>query len=80
MNVDVDRVKQDWLESEGQFQVKNIASHYGIYEHLFGYAYFIPRITLDIKVYYYLQEISFQTVHSTEICLLYSNLVCGVRR
>lgn len=50
VNVDVDRVKADWLEAEGQFQLKNIAQHYGVYEHLFGYAYFIPRIELDIKV------------------------------
>lgn len=50
VNVDDDRVKADWLEAEGQFQVKRIADHYGIYEHLFGYAFFIPRITLDIKV------------------------------
>lgn len=50
VNVDSDKVKEDWLESDGQFQIKSIAQHYGIYEHLFGYAYFIPRITLDIKV------------------------------
>lgn len=43
-------MKKDWLEAEGQFQVKKIAEHYGIYEHLFGFAYFLPRITLDIKV------------------------------
>lgn len=45
-----EQVKRDWLESEGQFQVRKIAEHYGIYEHLFGFAYFLPRITLDIKV------------------------------
>lgn len=50
MNVDDDQVKKDWLETDGQFQIKKIADHYGIYEHLFGYAYFVPRITLDIKV------------------------------
>lgn len=50
VEVDTNRVKEDWLETEGQFQIKNIAQHYGIYEHLFGFAYFIPRITLDIKV------------------------------
>lgn len=50
MNVDDEQVKKDWLEMEGQFQVKKIAEHYGIYEHLFGLAYFLPRITLDIKV------------------------------
>lgn len=46
----MDRVKENWLESEGQFQIKSIAQHYGVYEHLFGYAYFLPRIPLDIKV------------------------------
>lgn len=50
VEVNSDQVKADWLESEGQFQVKKIAQHYGIYEHLFGYAYFVPRVTLDIKV------------------------------
>lgn len=48
--VDADKIKEEWLENEGQFQIKKIASHYGIYEHLFGYAYFLPRINLDIKV------------------------------
>lgn len=50
VNVNDEQVKKDWLESEGQFQVRKIAEHYGIYEHLFGFAYFLPRITLDIKV------------------------------
>lgn len=50
VQVDADRVKEDWLEAEGQFQIKSIAQHYGIYEHLFGYAYFLPRVKLDIKV------------------------------
>lgn len=50
VNVDEDQVKKDWLEAEGQFQIKSIAQFYGIYEHLFGYAYFVPRIQLDIKV------------------------------
>lgn len=50
MNVDEEQVKNDWLESEGQFQIKTIAQFYGVYEHLFGLAYFLPRIQLDIKV------------------------------
>lgn len=50
MNVDEEQVKNDWLESEGQFQIKTIAQFYGVYEHLFGFAYFLPRIQLDIKV------------------------------
>lgn len=50
VNVDADEVRKDWIEREGQFQIKSIASHYGIYEHLFGYAYFVPRVPLDIQV------------------------------
>lgn len=50
MVANVDEVHADWLKSEGQAHIKTVATHYGIYEHLFGYAYFVPRIPLDIKV------------------------------
>lgn len=50
VDVDADEVRKEWIEQEGQFQIKSIASHYGIYEHLFGYAYFVPRVHLDIRV------------------------------
>lgn len=53
MEIDAEQVKQDWLENEGQFQLRKIAAHYGIYEHLFGYAYFLPRVKLDIKVNFF---------------------------
>lgn len=51
MEVKVDEVYADWLKAEGQGQIKTIATHYGIYEHLFGYAFFLPRVQLDIKVW-----------------------------
>lgn len=50
MAIDEDKVRQDWVEYEGQFQLKSIATHYGIYEQLFGHAYFLPRVALDIQV------------------------------
>lgn len=50
MEIDEDKVRQDWAEYEGQFQLKSIATHYGIYEHLFGHAFFLPRVALDIQV------------------------------
>lgn len=51
VEVNIDEVHADWLKTEGQGHVKAVATHYGIYEHLFGYAYFVPRVPLDIKVY-----------------------------
>lgn len=50
VEVDLDDVRKEWVSSTGQLHIKNIAEHYGVYEHLFGYAYFYPRIPLNIKV------------------------------
>lgn len=50
VEADLDSIREEWLKSNGQSQIKEIAKHYGIYEHLFGYAHFTPRIPLDIKV------------------------------
>ncbi|KAG4074379.1 hypothetical protein HA402_008788 [Bradysia odoriphaga] len=48
--VDLNDVKTEWLSSNGQRHIKEIASHYGVFEHLFGkYAYFLPRVPLTIK-------------------------------
>lgn len=50
MEADVDRIREEWLQTNGQSQIKEIAKHYGIYEHLYGYAHFTPRIPLNIEV------------------------------
>lgn len=50
VTIDLDQVRSDWQKSDGQYHIKAIATHHGIYEHLFGYAYFLPRVPLDIKV------------------------------
>lgn len=49
--IDLEKVDEDWTKSSGPYQIKDIANHYGIYEHLFGDAYFIPRVFLTIKVF-----------------------------
>lgn len=45
----MDEVKRDWLATSGQFHIRDVAHHYGVYQHLFGDAFFVPRVPLDIK-------------------------------
>ena len=42
-------VRKEWLKTCGPYHLKTIAEHYNIYDDLFGEAYFVPRIPLDIK-------------------------------
>jgi large subunit ribosomal protein L38 len=47
---DLNEIQRDWLETSGPLQIKKLCEHYGIFKDLFGdYAYFVPRIFLDIK-------------------------------
>lgn len=48
MFIDIKRAKQVYLQRDGPERIKVIADHYGIFEHLFGEAYFIPRVPLNI--------------------------------
>ncbi|XP_058830231.1 large ribosomal subunit protein mL38 [Topomyia yanbarensis] len=48
LTIDPELVKRDWLKTSGPFHVRRVAEHYGIFEHLFGAAYFVPRINLKI--------------------------------
>lgn len=52
VSVDLNQTKEDWLETSGPYQIKTIADHYGVFEHLFGDAYFIPRIPMNISYEY----------------------------
>uniref|UniRef100_A0A182PWP7 Large ribosomal subunit protein mL38 n=1 Tax=Anopheles epiroticus TaxID=199890 RepID=A0A182PWP7_9DIPT len=47
--IHIDQVRIDWLETNGPFHIKQIAEHYGVYEHLFGNAFFVPRVALNIQ-------------------------------
>lgn len=60
-------VHDDWFQTSGPLQIKRIAEHYKIFEHLFGDAYFVPRIGLDIK--YNLED------GETQVPVYYGNLL-----
>ncbi|XP_055538991.1 39S ribosomal protein L38, mitochondrial [Wyeomyia smithii] len=51
LTIDPNQVKSDWLKTSGPFHVRRVAEHYGIFEHLFGAAYFVPRVNLDITFF-----------------------------
>lgn len=48
VEINLEDAKKEWMKTSGQYQIKTIADHYGIYEHLFNDAYFVPRIPLKI--------------------------------
>ncbi|GJQ84260.1 putative DNA helicase [Trypoxylus dichotomus] len=58
--LNLDEVQDEWLHTEGPSHIKVIADHYGIYQDLFGDAFFMPRVPLkvtfasdvDLPVYY----------------------------
>lgn len=51
VKINLEETKKDWLKTAGPFQIRKIADAYGVFEHLFGrYAYFTPRVNMDIKV------------------------------
>ncbi|XP_072755355.1 large ribosomal subunit protein mL38 [Anoplolepis gracilipes] len=48
--IDLQKVRQDWLQTDAPFHIHRIAEHYGIYKDLFGRdAYFMPTVPLDIS-------------------------------
>ncbi|XP_053970700.1 39S ribosomal protein L38, mitochondrial [Hylaeus volcanicus] len=47
--VDLNYVKESWLETNSPFHIRRIAEHYGIFQHLFGDAYFAPIVPLQIN-------------------------------
>uniref|UniRef100_A0A336MQ47 Large ribosomal subunit protein mL38 n=1 Tax=Culicoides sonorensis TaxID=179676 RepID=A0A336MQ47_CULSO len=49
LQIDMDQVHEDWLKNNGPLQIKRIAEHYKIFEHLFGDAYFVPRVDMQIR-------------------------------
>lgn len=48
VKVNLDDVNAEWLQTSGPYQIRRIAEHYGVFEHLFGEAYFTPRTILNI--------------------------------
>lgn len=50
MLIDLDEVDREYRATTGQYDLRVIADHYGIFDDLFGLAYFVPRVALDIQV------------------------------
>lgn len=51
MEIDLEATKNEWLNTAGPFHIRRLGEHYGVFNDLFGkYAYFTPRVQLDIKV------------------------------
>ncbi|XP_059486059.1 large ribosomal subunit protein mL38 [Neocloeon triangulifer] len=48
LEVPVEEVQKEWLKGKGPQHIKEIAEHYGVFQHLFGDAYFFPRVSLDV--------------------------------
>lgn len=48
VKIDLEQTKNDWQKTCGPYHIRDIANHYGVYEHLYGYAYFVPRIPMKI--------------------------------
>lgn len=49
LSIDLQELRQDWLKTEGPFHIRRIAEHYDVYKHLYGDAYFMPIVPLDIN-------------------------------
>lgn len=48
LTVSLDDVNEEWLKESASVHIKEVAEHYGIFDHLFGDAYFYPQVMLDI--------------------------------
>ncbi|XP_013136827.1 PREDICTED: uncharacterized protein LOC106101982 [Papilio polytes] len=48
LEINLEEARKEWLQTLGPNHKKQIAEHYGIYEHLYGEGYFVPHINLDI--------------------------------
>lgn len=48
VKVDLEKLEEDWVKTTAFNHIKSIADHYGVFEHLFGDAYFLPMV--DLKV------------------------------
>ncbi|XP_023296113.2 39S ribosomal protein L38, mitochondrial [Lucilia cuprina] len=47
--IDLSEVQKDYANTTRGYDLRIIADHYGIFEDLFGAAYFVPRVNLNIQ-------------------------------
>ncbi|KAG6455034.1 hypothetical protein O3G_MSEX009012 [Manduca sexta] len=48
LEVDLNEVRKEWLETTGPYHKKQVADHYAVFEHLYGEGYFIPYLNLEV--------------------------------
>ncbi|XP_031828085.1 mitochondrial ribosomal protein L38 isoform X2 [Nomia melanderi] len=48
LSVDLNQVKDIWTKTVRPLHLHKIAEHYGVFQHLFGYAYFKPVVPLEV--------------------------------
>ncbi|EDW65240.2 large ribosomal subunit protein mL38 [Drosophila virilis] len=63
--IDLDKVQETYVQTTGQHDLRLLADHYGIFEHLFGSAYFVPRVPLSIR--YELNADTFSPVYNGNV-------------
>ncbi|XP_067641820.1 large ribosomal subunit protein mL38 [Eurosta solidaginis] len=63
--IDLDKVQRDYRLTTGQFDLRVIADHYGIFDDLFGLAYFVPRTELNIQ--YQFDDDTFSIVYNGNV-------------
>lgn len=49
VSLNLEEVKQLWLEISSPYDIHKIATHYGIFQDLFGDAFFLPVVPLEIS-------------------------------
>lgn len=47
--VDLRQVREDWLQIDGTSHIHRLAKHYGVYDDLYGDAYFMPVVPLSVS-------------------------------
>ncbi|EDV99537.1 39S ribosomal protein L38, mitochondrial [Drosophila grimshawi] len=63
--IDLDKVQDSYVQTTGQHDLRLLADHYGIFEHLFCSAYFVPRVPLSI--HYELDANTISPVHNGNV-------------
>lgn len=48
INIDLEQIREVWIKTDGPDHICRIAKHYGIYQDLYGDAYFLPIVKLQI--------------------------------
>ena len=73
-------IHKEWLKTSGPFQLKVLAEHFNIFSDLFGEAYFVPRVALNVNyteedggyspVYFGNQMKPFQVIYIFLMCFI----------